>query len=86
VLKACERLGVAFIPWYPLGDESCAQSRGVKQLARRLACACTGGARVAALRIRRSCCDSRHRLDRASGGEYRGRGAENPPEDLAALN
>src|SRR5882672_3352342 len=32
VLKACERLGVAFIPWYPLGDGATLKSRGVKQL------------------------------------------------------
>jgi aryl-alcohol dehydrogenase-like predicted oxidoreductase len=36
VLKACERLGVAFIPWYPLGDGAALKSRGMKQLARRL--------------------------------------------------
>jgi pyridoxine 4-dehydrogenase len=36
VLKACERLGVAFIPWYPLGDGAALRSRGVKGLARRL--------------------------------------------------
>ena len=36
VLKACERLGVAFIPWYPLGDGAALRSRGVKQLAGRL--------------------------------------------------
>jgi pyridoxine 4-dehydrogenase len=36
VLKACERLGVAFIPWYPLGDGAALRSRVVKQLARRL--------------------------------------------------
>ncbi len=36
LLKACERLGVAFIPWYPLGDGAALRSRGVKQLARRL--------------------------------------------------
>ena len=36
VLKACEQLGVAFIPWYPLGDGAALRSRGVKQLARRL--------------------------------------------------
>ncbi len=36
VLKACERLGIAFIPWYPLGDGAALRSRGVKQLARRL--------------------------------------------------
>ena len=36
VLKACERLGVAFIPWYPLGDRAALRSRGVKGLAGRL--------------------------------------------------
>ncbi len=36
VLKACEQLGVAFIPWYPLGDGAALRSRGVKGLARRL--------------------------------------------------
>ncbi len=36
VLKACERLRVAFIPWYPLGDGAALRSRGVKGLARRL--------------------------------------------------
>ena len=36
VLKACERLGVAFIPWYPLGDGAALRSRGLKGLARRL--------------------------------------------------
>jgi aryl-alcohol dehydrogenase-like predicted oxidoreductase len=36
VLEACERLGAAFIPWYPLGDGAALESRGVKQLARRL--------------------------------------------------
>jgi pyridoxine 4-dehydrogenase len=36
VLKACERLGVAFIPWYPLGDGAALRSRGLKGLAGRL--------------------------------------------------
>jgi aryl-alcohol dehydrogenase-like predicted oxidoreductase len=36
VLKACEQLGVAFIPWYPLGDGAALRSRGVKRLAGRL--------------------------------------------------
>jgi len=36
VLKACEQLGVAFIPWYPLGDGAALKSRGVRELARRL--------------------------------------------------
>jgi aryl-alcohol dehydrogenase-like predicted oxidoreductase len=36
VLKACERLGVAFIPWYPLGDGAALDSRRVKQVAKGL--------------------------------------------------
>jgi len=36
VLKACEQLGVAFIPWYPLGDGAALRSRGVKRIAGRL--------------------------------------------------
>ncbi len=36
VLKACERLGVAFIPWYPLGDGAALNSRRVKQVAKAL--------------------------------------------------
>ena len=36
VLKACERLGAAFIPWYPLGDGAALRSRGVKQLAKQI--------------------------------------------------
>jgi aryl-alcohol dehydrogenase-like predicted oxidoreductase len=36
LLKACERLGVTFIPWYPLGEGAALTSSGVKRLARRL--------------------------------------------------
>jgi aryl-alcohol dehydrogenase-like predicted oxidoreductase len=36
VLKACEQLGVAFIPWYPLGDGAALRSRGAKRIAGRL--------------------------------------------------
>lgn len=36
VLKACERLGIAFLPWYPLGAGSTLKSETVKQIARRL--------------------------------------------------
>src|SRR5258705_403516 len=36
VLEACERLGVAFIPWYPLGDGAALNSRRVKQVAKGL--------------------------------------------------
>jgi len=37
VLKACERLGIAFLPWYPLGDGSSLRSPKVKALAKKLA-------------------------------------------------
>src|SRR5207245_1119558 len=36
VLKACERLGIAFLPWYPLGDGSALRDGKVKALAKKL--------------------------------------------------
>jgi pyridoxine 4-dehydrogenase len=36
VLKACEKLGIAFLPWYPLGDGSVLRSSKVKKLAEKL--------------------------------------------------
>jgi pyridoxine 4-dehydrogenase len=36
VLKACERLGIAFLPWYPLGDGSSLRAGKVKALAQKL--------------------------------------------------
>jgi pyridoxine 4-dehydrogenase len=36
VLKACERLGIAFLPWYPLGDGAALRSAKVKAVASRL--------------------------------------------------
>ena len=36
VLKACERLGIAFLPWYPLGDGSALRDAKVKALAKKL--------------------------------------------------
>lgn len=36
VLAACERLGIAFIPWYPLGDGKALRSRKVKRAAAKL--------------------------------------------------
>src|SRR5256886_6134483 len=36
VLKACERLGIAFLPWYPLGDGSSLSNVRVKALAKKL--------------------------------------------------
>jgi aryl-alcohol dehydrogenase-like predicted oxidoreductase len=35
VLAACERLGIAFLPWYPLGAGSCLRSSPVKKIAAR---------------------------------------------------
>jgi len=36
VLKACERLGIAFLPWYPLGAGAALRSARVKKVAARL--------------------------------------------------
>jgi aryl-alcohol dehydrogenase-like predicted oxidoreductase len=36
VLKACERLGIPFLPWYPLGSGAVLRSTKVKQVASRL--------------------------------------------------
>ena len=36
VLKACERLGLAFLPWYPLGAGSALRSARIKSVAQRL--------------------------------------------------
>jgi aryl-alcohol dehydrogenase-like predicted oxidoreductase len=36
VLQACERLGIAFLPWYPLGAGAALRSQKVKQVAARL--------------------------------------------------
>ena len=35
VLKACEKLGIAFLPWYPLGAGQALKSKKVKSLARK---------------------------------------------------
>jgi aryl-alcohol dehydrogenase-like predicted oxidoreductase len=36
VLRACEQLGIAFLPWYPLGDGSVLKDRKVRDLAKQL--------------------------------------------------
>lgn len=36
VLKACERLGIPFLPWYPLGSGAVLRSTNVKKVASRL--------------------------------------------------
>ena len=36
VLKACERLGIAFLPWYPLGAGSVLKSSPIKKIASKL--------------------------------------------------
>jgi pyridoxine 4-dehydrogenase len=36
VLAACERLGIAFLPWYPLGAGAALRSSKVKSLAKKL--------------------------------------------------
>jgi aryl-alcohol dehydrogenase-like predicted oxidoreductase len=87
VLKACERLGVAFIPWYPLGDGAALNSRRVKQVAKGL------GARPAQVALAWLLAHSpvmlpipgtasiAHLEENASAATLR-----IPPEDLAALN
>ena len=35
VLEACERLGIAFLPWYPLGAGDCLRTSKVKKIAKR---------------------------------------------------
>src|SRR2546425_11567309 len=39
VLKACEHLGIAFLPWFPLGDGASLNSAKVKALAKKLGAA-----------------------------------------------
>ena len=39
VLKACEHLGIAFLPWFPLGDGASLDSARVKALAKKLGAA-----------------------------------------------
>jgi pyridoxine 4-dehydrogenase len=36
VLKACERLGIAFLPWYPLGAGEVLRSSPVKRISKKL--------------------------------------------------
>ena len=36
VLQACERLGIAFLPWYPLGDGASLRLAKVKSIAKKL--------------------------------------------------
>lgn len=36
MLAACERLGIAFLPWFPLGTGAALKSSGVKRLAARI--------------------------------------------------
>jgi aryl-alcohol dehydrogenase-like predicted oxidoreductase len=36
LLKACQKLGIAFLPWYPLGDGASLRSPKVKAIAQRL--------------------------------------------------
>ena len=36
VLKACEKLGIAFLPWYPLGDGAALRNSEIKSLSKKL--------------------------------------------------
>jgi aryl-alcohol dehydrogenase-like predicted oxidoreductase len=38
VLAACERLGIAFLPWYPLGGKRGLRALKIKQVASRAKC------------------------------------------------
>ena len=61
VLAACERLGIAFLPWYPLGGKRGLRAQRIKEVASRR------GLTHAALSLtgcslnQRSCCQSRAR-------------------------
>ena len=35
VLESCEKLGIAFLPWYPLGDGAVLRNRKIKDVAKR---------------------------------------------------
>ena len=35
VLKACEKEGIAFLPWYPLGDGAALKNRKINEVAKR---------------------------------------------------
>ena len=37
VLKACEKAGIIFLPWYPLGDGAALRNGKVKQVAKKIA-------------------------------------------------
>ena len=35
MLKACEKAGIAFLPWYPLGDGAALKNRKINEVAKR---------------------------------------------------
>ena len=35
VLRACEKLGIAFLPWYPLGSGSALRNRKINSIAKK---------------------------------------------------
>ena len=88
VLAECVRLGIAFIPWYPLGAGRSLRSAKLKRVAARARRERrAGGARVAPRAHAGDAADSRHRVARASRGERArgGPGAQRGGADRARL-
>ena len=76
VLQACERLGIAFLPWYPLGSGSALKLVAVKKIAEKIGCDPRPGRhRLAAGEVAGDAAHPRHRLARPPRGEREGRGA-----------
>ena len=78
VLKACERLKLAFLPWYPLGAGGALRSEKVSKVAKKLGATPAQVALAWLLKHSpRDAADPRHQLARAPGGE-RKRGDAGP--------
>ena len=73
VIAYCEREGLAYLAWQPLAKGSLARVHGAlgAVAARHGANAWTGRARLAAHPLAGGCCDPRHTLEQAPGGERR---------------
>jgi aryl-alcohol dehydrogenase-like predicted oxidoreductase len=73
VLAACERLDIAFLPWFPLGAGGALRSAGVANRDASQRRSRAGAAGLAAREIARDAADSRHRFARTSRGKHRRR-------------
>ena len=73
VIAYCEREGLAYLAWQPLAKGSLARVHGALGAVadRHGANAWTGRARLAAHPLAGGCCDPRHTLEQAPGGERR---------------